>query len=489
MPQVETATPNPNPGSSNNTGFSNNIHSNNNGAPLSSVVSASTVSLGGGSAAADQRVPTSPRQPQSTSATPPALPRGADATSTDHSATPEQRKLLASDESSRNALIERLKRDPAVQGVIEELKKFEETVLSRPVLEALEAKLRGEGPDAFSVDVGRDGSIELKAGAWLPVREAPRLLLALEELARKVKSGEMTVEDAQFQTALKSYSGGGAGIVQGPPVLTADYVMEHMLLEWSIYRLKYPEQLKNRAMLENSGQKSLLDQVIQLEIEREEEHRQRLQRSRSISSYDNIGNIQNVAGTIDQLLAGGVDRSILSYALARAEGNVTEHNALKSSANGHSDPGNGARNTGRFSVNSAYHGTFASASDADSYFWNKVEAEARRIAPILERSGLQISALNVSAYLSFWLQSPAQAAHGLIPQFSQVAQQGATVEAWRAAMHNAADRNPLNPTGSTLSGWWTNMPGHIRDQNRRLGEVVNAINRAPSLNGAVVYPV
>lgn len=476
MPQVETITPNQ------NTGFL--LTRSTDQAPVLPALPVEDTA---------NPTPTPPPSLRTNGAVAPALPSSTTATTVTPSTNidvttinlsnlgseePRLRQLLASDENARNTFLERLKSDPTVQATIEELRKLQGTVISEQLVKALEAKLLGEGPDAFSIDPQTGAPNKL--GAWLTVQGAQQLLRSLQELSQKVASGAMTAEDAQFQTTLKLFSGGAAGIVQGPAVLTAAYIMQNMVWEWTAYRSGNSSQLQNRAVLvSTSGQQSLLDQVLKLE----EERREQLQRT--VSSYNGIGNVQNIAGTIDQLLAGGVERSIISYALARAEGNVTERNALKGSASGHDDPGNGARNTGRFSVNSAYHGTFASASAADNYFWGKVEAEARRIAPILQRAGLQINALNVSAYLSFWLQSPAQAAEGLIPQFSRVAQQGASVEAWRTAMHNAADSNPLNPTGSTRRGWWAGMSRHIQDQNRRLGEIVDAINRAPSLGGAV----
>lgn len=298
MPQVETVTP------SQNTGF----------LPTRStdqvpVLPALPVAESANS------TPTPPPSLRTNGTVAPTLPSSIDVASIDLSKLGSEearlRQLLASDPNARATFIERLKSDPTVQATIEELRKLQGTILSEQVFKALEAKLKGEGSDAFSIN--QNGEPD-KMGAWLSVQGAQQLLRSLQELAQKVSSGTMTTEDAQLQTTLKLLSGGAAGIVQGPAVLTADYIMQNMTWEWLTYRTAHASRLENQATLVSTNTNtSLIQQLLKIE----EERRQQLRRE--TATLTNA--VYSAPDAGQALVTHGIDITALRRAIIGKESN------------------------------------------------------------------------------------------------------------------------------------------------------------------------
>lgn len=190
------------------------------------------------------------------------------------------------------------------------------------------------------------------------------------------------------------------------------------------------------------------------------------------NEYDNGtdygAKVRRTTPGIEKMFQGRPRRSLMGYLLSGAEGTTDINGELLYES--HTDPGNGATNWGMFSVNSAYNGGINSAEQADTIYSQRLKNAAAEIAPVMKTAGLNPDdTLTMATYLSLWLQSPDQARRGLGELFPRIAAAGATPEALREALHDAAD------SAINSGNWWTNKERHIRDQDRRFNAILTRL--------------
>lgn len=182
---------------------------------------------------------------------------------------------------------------------------------------------------------------------------------------------------------------------------------------------------------------------------------------------------------VDKLFAGGAINSPIGRIIGMAEGNRTADGGLTPNYKGHSDPGNGAWNMGNYSVNGAYYSP-TSPEDADRIYHGVLQAEAERVAPVLQAAGLDPgNALLMASYLDIWNQSPIMAEEGFLATLPYLAKEGISPDTLLQARIYAGDAgvgtSGFNPTGSAHGSLWTDMNGHTADQKRRMLEIVDAM--------------
>lgn len=182
---------------------------------------------------------------------------------------------------------------------------------------------------------------------------------------------------------------------------------------------------------------------------------------------------------IDALFAGGALGSPIGKIIGLAEGNRTPDGGLTDSYYGHTDPGNGAWNVGNYSVNAEYY-TCASPEDADEQYHGVLQKEAEQVAPLMEAAGLDPgNALLMVNYLDVWNQSPVMAREGFIGALPYLVEHGVNADTVLQVRIYAGDEgvdvDHFEPTGRAHPTLWTDMDGHVADQSRRMGAIVDAM--------------
>src|SRR4028118_381094 len=97
-------------------------------------------------------------------------------------------------------------------------------------------------------------------------------------------------------------------------------------------------------------------------------------------------------------------QSPIGRIIGMAEGNRTADGGVTPNYGGHEDPANGAWNVGNYSVNGAFYAG-GSPEEADAMYHPILQAEAERVAPLMQAAGLDPgNALLMASYLDIWNQ-------------------------------------------------------------------------------------
>jgi hypothetical protein len=159
------------------------------------------------------------------------------------------------------------------------------------------------------------------------------------------------------------------------------------------------------------------------------------------------------------------DKHPIFVAIGIAEGTRTPTGGYTKAYYGHTDPGNGARNVGTVSGQQG-----GSPALTDRRWMGTLTATATRVAPILQRMGLQPGTQGWNRVLFNVLDLNVQAPAALVDfirKIPQVIQQGATVE----AIAKARTDSFINPaTGRLEAGGFGNSYNRLfQDQRSRAG--------------------
>lgn len=180
--------------------------------------------------------------------------------------------------------------------------------------------------------------------------------------------------------------------------------------------------------------------------------------------------------TLEQIDQGAVpfeaflDDEILKCAIGNAEGTRGDDCSPNPAYFGHTDPGNGVRNMGSFSLQS-YHGA-SSPEEADQIWLPKLkEAQKQLQAEAEAKFGTPLSKAALAAGVDLFNQAPAAA--------QDYVRHLATANPTPQQIIDARSRSFIDPSTGRLDapGLGNSMNRVQQDQTRRVNEVLEQVNR------------
>ncbi|MBD1822926.1 hypothetical protein H6F51_10540 [Cyanobacteria bacterium FACHB-DQ100] len=180
--------------------------------------------------------------------------------------------------------------------------------------------------------------------------------------------------------------------------------------------------------------------------------------------------VQQVPATLTRLLATPTAKG--AVAICAAEGNCTATGQLTRYAAGHSDPGNGAWNVGRFS---SQHGD--SPGEADQKQLARLRSQGERLLNTAKREKVSLNVEEIINAVDLANQSPLAALDpqgGYVHRLKQCRHQGKQGKAAVLCARTRSYRNPV--TGVLEAPGLGNSPARVnRDQQRRIDAISDVL--------------